>query len=107
MAEVRSRRALTKVSFIYGGRRPRLDGMGSDHGAEVVSRLREQGQVDVAMVVLARSGHHIMLDEPQAFNEVVLCCVEGEEADARRRAWGRQRGGRAQDDETLGGSGWV
>ena len=78
--------------------------------AEVVGRLREQGQVDVAMVVLARSGHHITLDEPQAFNEPVLCCVEGEEADARRRAWGRQRGGRqrggrAQDDETMGG--WV
>lgn len=104
MAERGAISALTKVSFIYGGDR---DWMGSDHGAEVVSRLREQGQVDVAMVVLARSGHHIMLDEPQAFNEVVLCCVEGEEADARRRAWGRQRGGRAQDDETLGGSGWV
>lgn len=70
--------------------------MDSDHGIEIVRRLREQAHqedsgsgraVDVALSIIEQSGHHIMLDDPGAFNAAVLCCVAGEDAEAGRRAW--------------------
>ena len=77
----------TPISFIYGGTK---DWMTSAHGARVLDTLRQRADADAGggsgdhqqgdpqhtIVVLETSGHHVMLDDADGFNEAVLAAAD-------------------------------
>ena len=64
------------VHFVYGGP---LDWMVSDNGKEVVEQLQLVG-ITATHTVLKEAGHHVMLDDPDGFNRVILQISSNTEA---------------------------